>query len=1225
MANKRLKIWCYDTESDTLHELYYQDLPSDYEANDRIVDARSYPENGVDILYFTDNYNEVRQLRCEFNTPLTTTLTDFDLSLQRYGANGSINLDSTDVVSQGGSLLSGTYQFAYRLVDPDRKIVTKWSSLTNPIHIYSQEFTTNAYYNSSYGLATDRKIIIDINPSPSELVAFNNKYFQLAVIENIYPTGSTSALNASLLPIEPLSARTNFQYKSNYKIGTIPIEDIVVDYASLQTAKTIGVSGNRLFIGNVKYSSLQYDADAAINSGKPQITAGSILEKYVSHQDLLSLERSNSVFKGYFRDEVYRFGIVYFDKYGNRSKPHVLDMSSVTGNGISGATDMKFPARSAANKSILDSSNRSRILGLNLTVRNHPTWATGFEIVRENRIKKVLFQTPVIPMTGVKGVGAIDTYPSTGETSTGQKTFTSAQPQTSDTVYVPKNLAWPELREIKEYTGGSVGATWAKRRNGEAQFARKTDYNMAALFPQENIYENKDYVFKGYEKINTVDYVFAKANIINYGDVVYYGNNVNTDISATFYGLEHDHYYYHDTSTSKTAINEDASLIDAVYMDNYSSGTTMSGAKIETYGDLQTTGVTLGYKPNVQRKVVCKLNTSLEDEGAKSISFSVGTHNAYAGNGFVYASSGLKYQAAGTYDSRYFYINNTPNAFPTTPFQVIRIANVINPNVGDDRYGDKDSQREFISTGTVYTFTESQLASVQNKVSLPVSVDVFGGDCFISSHVFKVIDSTYSVVRAEKMYGGTLFGDTASFDYQAGLWGTVFKIATDAVLCMPVALKGVSQFVQVFLESEYVGQAMDKDVLVIKTSGGSPITAGTSYVQNLENTTGAKSSNRTSLAYNTNINLKLNNTNKVYYAPLDYYDSIIQSNFGARIHYSDIKLYNSTEQGFDTFRVANYYDLEEAGGNLTKIAQAGDALFAIQTKRVSYLPAGERLLETTDAGILSVGASGVIGKPRILDATRGSQHLGAIVENGAEIFIADNINKAVYMLTGLKGSTGNQLMPISDLGVASLFREKMGTVFVEKNLGTVYDPVRKEFWFYSKTAPYFCYVYNAALQQWVSNYEFASDALLCGGEWTNQNLFVVGKTGGQITIYKMYTGDYNVLFGKEVTPRVTFVVNPDEGFSKTFDDMSLVASERLDNIDLVVERELSMGNQIASEINVDVFPVEGNYRIKVLRDPKEERLRGLRMLSTLRWKLINVGSTISAIYTKYRLSSRHPF
>ena len=198
----------------------------------------------------------------------------------------------------------------------------------------------------------------------------------------------------------------------------------------------------------------------------------------------------------------------------------------------------------------------------------------------------------------------------------------------------------------------------------------------------------------------------------------------------------------------------------------------------------------------------------------------------------------------------------------------------------------------------------------------------------------------------------------------------------------------------------------------------------------------------------------------------------------------------------------------------------------------------------------------------------------------------------------------------------------------EKDIRGVWDPIRKEYWLVGKSSVnslYFCYIYNVSLQQWVSNYEFGSANILYGGAFTNQKLWLLGKESGDVNVYTMYTGECTNLMGTYVTPRITFLVNPDADFAKTFDDMAIAATERLQDVDFVVEREQSMGQQLVSEVNLDVFPVEGNYRIKTLRDPRDERLRGLRMKTTIRWMSIDIPSMVSSIYTKYRLSARTPF
>ena len=64
----------------------------------------------------------------------------------------------------------------------------------------------------------------------------------------------------------------------------------------------------------------------------------------------------------------------------------------------------KFPARSDNKFSIIDNETAQGIGLRVLGIKNHPTWAKGFVIVRQDRIKNILFQSPHIPAVAVQGV-----------------------------------------------------------------------------------------------------------------------------------------------------------------------------------------------------------------------------------------------------------------------------------------------------------------------------------------------------------------------------------------------------------------------------------------------------------------------------------------------------------------------------------------------------------------------------------------------------------------------------------------------------------------------------------------------------------------------------------------------------------------------------------------------------------------------------------------------------
>jgi hypothetical protein len=1359
------KIWCYDTENDALYELY-EDTVTGYNSTDRIVDAKAFAENGQDILYFTDNFHEVRQLRCEIPDPyLANFLTDEQLSLQRRGAVGKAEL--LDIIT-GGTLLSGSYQFAYRMADPTKKRFTKWSSLTNPIHVYnesegsgpqptvlgyiktsfvdgdngvancsgnpdytrtitvdlvddmdvpithSEDITVTfaatsvdpyGSYNTNFnitipagdstasllytvdswaiedfacrnfqlivdisatigifspdgglflefgapnpssttrsiagiGMFTDKKIQLRITPSASEVLNFT--HYQLAVVENIYPLESSEGLAANLLAMEEFTGPTyeDFDYVANTKIDKIPIEDIVIDLAAIETAKTINVKQNRIFIGNINYHDLEMD------NGVPSLddtVTSELITRAVNYNDA----EDSSRYVGHFRDEVYRYGVVYLDKYGNRSAPQPLDMGEVTNNQAgafdNGFKDMKFPSRDFdGDYSILDSNSVPRALGLRLSLVNHPTWAVAFEIVRVKRKKRIQFQTPVVPFMYVKGVGAKSNYPSKQynrhDNSSTNIDYPDAQPMTSDQVYMPKNFMYPEFRDIEENPVSLNRGTQRNSSKGEAFWRVRNEptndtspYDVCGIFPPETMYGGTPYNFSGAATLDTVDFAMCKINVENFSDdeVPNPGDNVSTNVSANVHAIEDKQYYYGSAHLNQplpdTELNpvttHTANVIEYKMFDNLSEGNQISGKFVLRYDMLETKGGgQIGYKPSTQKMAVVSLDSPFDDNHEITFQGLGGTRNKYVpitigtkifgATGAAYLTDGRMPPTGSGADPDYklrneFIINSTgyPGYTQGDYVHAVRVANMVDNKIGDSRYGDVDDLQEYISTGTFYTFTPSELAIVEAGTRLVKTVDVWGGDCFIAPHTFKISDRTYSVFDQTKHLDITTSNDNLA-EYWGGKWYKYNSSdGSNSNISIPVGLRGCSQFIEVFLESEYNGGVMDIDPLKVRDAfGNTPIL-------NYD----TKDLVISPLTYNFNINIAKQNSQKVYIPKPQF--SFVQNSFPARVMWSDTKIYNSDIQGFDIFRVLNFYDLQEDMGDLTKIAIAGDAMYAIQEMGIKYLPTGQSQLEQTDAGTIAVGTSDVIGRAITVDAKRGSQHIAGIVETGSTIYIPDARNKAVYALGG------QELSPISAINNETIFREIFATNYADQSVRGIYDPVRRQYWCITGSR---CDIYNEK-GQWISNLEFSG--ALKGGVYTNKNLYLIGSAAGSVDTYTFYTGTINSFMGTTVIPRVTVAVNPDVEYSKTFDNMMFVATERLDEIDLVVEREQSLGNQLVSGINLDRRSVEGNYRIKTLRDNDSARLRGLKMLATVKWSDAAI-ATLSAIMTKYRTSSRTPF
>lgn len=1187
--NLYFKIWCYDTQNDVVYEMYQRAVGSTYLTDDRIIDAVLYPENGIDYIYFTDNNTEIGKLRCEIPTPYSANfLSDFDISLGRRGALGTIAFSN---VTYDGSLFTGSYQFAYQMVDPSSNKYSKWSTLSNPFVVFkdsSVDLFDSPY--AGYGLGSNKSIVLTITPTAAELA--NYTHFRLAVVENIFPE-STLNTNASITDIRPVSDLSgSIKFSANLQNNLITLAELVTDVAAIASVKTLEIRRNRLLAGNITYKDLPYD------NGTPDLDGGSIVKYTSGTTNKTDLERSTKV--GYFRGELYRFAISYFDEYGNYSKPSVLNMAPVNHNQASGSTpDFRFPRRnqniSGTRYPILEINQPSQ-LGLSLVgVDRHPTWAKGFIILRALRKKNVLFQAPMLPMMPIYGPGAIQDYPSRAREDGSFVNYTTAQPMGPSTTFVPMNLFWPKLRKmVKTTTSGGSGTT--RKMKGEVVMTNNYDASINMIFPPASMYtQNSKYTFSASHTLESVDAALLKLKLTNHDTTVStgdLGNDINTNVSGTFYALNSDQYYYDDAFTAKASLRT-FTVNSFEYFDNLSEGKTINGKDVMVYSNLETDGIKWGEatSPNVQRCAVIEISGT----DIKPINTTTGVSGAVDNLTFAAGSA-----QTGTRDNGTYQASTSVNFYTGSGYvNTVEIVNCV-AGLNDTRYGASNAQLEFIQTGTKVVFTAGELVTVAAGGSLPKTVEVWGGDCVVSPHIFKISDTTFSLPNQTKFLTSAVGISVATLDDR---WGRSFKLDQDnSSLALPIPLKGVAQYLQVYLESEYDGEIMDINPLSKDSStAGSTSRNGVLY-------NNSEFQVKTPLTYNFNVNTSKSNDQKLFFSD----DPLVAdvTRLKSRIIYSDLKVYQSNIEGFDVFRVLNYHDLPETYGGITKLIAAGDNLYGIQEFATNYIGLGERVLETTDASLLAVQSGDIVGNVILIDNRRGSQHLKTVLNSGNVVFFADNHNKTINKLIG------QDLQIISDSGQSSQFRTVFSSKIAEKNLVGVYDPIKKEYWIGKNASSPFCLVWNDGLGVWTSNYEFA-ESNLAGSAYINQKLYLSGKQGNNIQVHEMYTGASTSLFGSLVTPRVTFVVNPNPENAKRFDDVLINSSDRLSALNIIVEREAALGTQTATGINLATISSrgEGNFRAKILRDADNARLRGLNAKFTISWLSASPGTQVSLVST----------
>lgn len=272
-------------------------------------------------VYFTDFSNTLRKI--QMDDTIWSGYSSADQLNVISDASSAMAMTITGL-GNDGSLLAGTYQLAYRLkqTSTSPSTYTKWSTFTNPVPIiplsYSSGATVN-YYGGAVGQQTSRSISYSIALSTGE-TSIDYDRIEIAVVKNndgTYVQQLVAYVNEFPNTNTGTTTLTG-TYTGNEPEFELDIDEITAPDAPVETVKTIVEKDNRLLAGNIKYF------DRRIADNEVNIIEAKTIRRRVDYEDPLNTTR----YRGYFRDEVYRFGIAYHDEYGNWSPVKPLNFSN---------------------------------------------------------------------------------------------------------------------------------------------------------------------------------------------------------------------------------------------------------------------------------------------------------------------------------------------------------------------------------------------------------------------------------------------------------------------------------------------------------------------------------------------------------------------------------------------------------------------------------------------------------------------------------------------------------------------------------------------------------------------------------------------------------------------------------------------------------------------------------------------------------------------------------
>jgi len=262
-------------------------------------------------IYWTDGYNPRRYLDIDdipkvlkSGTPFCNPEYTDDLDCNQLKLQPNFKIPQLEVVdvTSTGNLEAGTYQFAIQYSDPQGNPYTSYYSVTNPTPI-ADEFITTQNFNYPVG----KSIILNIsNLEDTGLY----QYFNLAVIKTV--NAITSVELAGTYYIDELQKQitytgqnvTQIRLTINDIFEKFPYYDIAQDLTNVQD---VLVWDQLTSIDRINYQSIANQIPLQWETWRIPAT-----ENYADELNATNL-------RGYLRDEVYAFEIVFLLRNGKQT------------------------------------------------------------------------------------------------------------------------------------------------------------------------------------------------------------------------------------------------------------------------------------------------------------------------------------------------------------------------------------------------------------------------------------------------------------------------------------------------------------------------------------------------------------------------------------------------------------------------------------------------------------------------------------------------------------------------------------------------------------------------------------------------------------------------------------------------------------------------------------------------------------------------------------------
>lgn len=384
---------------------------------------------------------------------------------------------------------------------------------------------------------------------------------------------------------------------------------------------------------------------------------------------------------------------------------------------------------------------------------------------------------------------------------------------------------------------------------------------------------------------------------------------------------------------------------------------------------------------------------------------------------------------------------------------------------------------------------------------------------------------------------------------------------------------------------------------------------------------------------NTNKSLKMYDYNSVYSeigTDLSFFvkpqDLVLNNTNDIRAMLSNVKINDEIIDSWSNFAVNNYWDVDDRGP-INKVLKWKNLTYFFQDNAVgNYLINPVSIINDNNGQPVNLGTGTGIVKHQYISTENGAIHQYGVLPTDTGIYYFDVLARKIFML----GQGNNPLSEVK--GIHGLLNTIVGKILLRKENGgdnpikdagitTVRDNVNDEILFTFRGTTLrsvddedfiivkpksFTIVYDELLGEFSSFYSATPSTYI-----TNKNILLSPNPDSRKDVYIHNKGDYGSFYGNLKESYVTLVVNPESDLNKVlrFIEFNSIVRDANKNIDrglTVTAFKIDTETQTTGKVlfSIDRFKHKFNkWRLKIPRDQnstsKQGRLRNTYFIVTL--------------------------